>query len=219
MKLPNWTYLVVFAIGILCSWYFMKGCDKADTGLIDTIKVLSAKNDSIAVAAKSISLHNDSITIAKKKGDSVYQHKLDSQSHIIAIWQGRFGITKDSIGVLYGKLRDLYLANDTVELASAYHELGYQLQDARTQLSALQSARDSADLIRDGEVSRLNGIIDQLQAEIKQLEGLLVDCTNNASALAKTGLKAARKAKIAALISKIGIGLSAVLAVILLSHK
>lgn len=212
-------YFIVFAIGILCCWYFMRGCDKADTGLVNTITALSAKNDSLAAKSKGVIRENDSLLIAKKAGDSIFVHKLDSQSHIIAIWQGRFKVTKDSIGVLYRSLKDLYLSHDTMALVEAYAELGDQLKDAQEQLNSLQSARDSSDLLRDMEISRLQGIIGKLQAEITELNGLLVACTSNASDLAKNGLKAAKKAKLAALISKVGIGLASIMAVLLLVHK
>lgn len=219
MKITSWTYLVVFAIGILCCWWFMRGCDKPDAGLIDSIKILSAKNDTIVLQNDALSKKNDSVILAKRRGDSLYSHKIDSQSRIIAIWEGRFKITKDSIGVLYDKLKELYVAHDTADLVEAYQQLGEQLQDAKTQLSALRVAKDSADNIREAEITRLQGVINQLQTEIIELKTLLVQCTSNASELAKTGLKAAKKAKIAGLISKLGVGLSALLAVLLLSHK
>lgn len=213
------TYFAAFAIGILCCWFFMSKCNKPDEKLENTIKVLSAVNDSLYISSQKITRENDSITIAKIIGDSLYEHKIDSQKHVILRWEARWQITKDSIGVLYESLKTLYLDHDTAGLIEAYNELGDQLQAANHQLEAMRIARDSADNIRDAEITRLQGVIGQLQGEILELKGLLVASTNNASELAKTGLKAAKKAKINALISKLGIGLSALLAVILLSHK
>lgn len=210
-------YFAVFTIGIICCWYFVRSCDKPDTGLLDTIKVLSAKNDSVAAVGQKVFHENDSLKIVKKRGDSIYEHKIDSQNHIIAVWQGRLKITKDSIGSLYADLKTFYLNHDTVALAETYHRLSDQLHDANQQLFNIQIARDSADNIRDAEITRLQGIISQLQAEISELKALLISCTANASELAKTGLKAAKKAKIAALIGKIGVGLSGILAILLLS--
>lgn len=219
MKLPSWTYLAVLAIGIFICWYFMRGCDKPDEGLVDSIKVLAAKNDSLVVGGEKVKHQNDSLKIAIKEGDSIYKHKLDSQSRIIAIWQGRFKVTKDSIGVLYGNLKKFYLNHDTIALAETYNRLAQELQDANQQLFAIQIARDSSDNIRDAEIARQRRNISELEDQIDELSRLLTACTNNASELAKTGAKAAKKAKISALISKIGIGISAVLALILISHN
>lgn len=213
------TYFLVFAIGILACWYFMQGCDKPNEKLENTIKVLAAVNDSLFIKSQKVTRQNDSITIAKVIGDSLYEHKIDSQTHIISKLQGRFKATKDSIGTLYADLKTFYLNHDTVALAETYQRLSDQLQTANQQLFSIQIQRDSADNIRDAEISRLQGIIGQLQGEITELKGLLTECARNASELAKTGLKAAKRAKISALISKIGVGLSAILAVILLSHN
>src|SRR5882672_5322389 len=135
-------YFAVFAIGIFCCWYFMRSCDKPDTGLIDTIKVLSAKNDSVAAVGQNIFYENDSLKIVKKRGDSIYEHRIDSQNHIIAVWQGRLKITKDSIGSLYTNLKTFYLNHDTVALAETYQRLSDQLHDANQQLFSVQIARD-----------------------------------------------------------------------------
>lgn len=213
------TYFLVFAIGIFACWYFMQGCDKPNEKLENTIKVLAAVNDSLFIKSQKITRQNDSITIAKIIGDSLYEHKIDSQKHVIFKWEARWQITKSKIGDLYDSLKILYLNHDTVALADTYQRLSDQLQTANQQLFAIQIQRDSADNIRDAEIARLQGIIGQLQGEITELKGLLTECTRNASELAKTGLKAAKRAKISALISKIGVGLSAVLAVILLSHN
>jgi hypothetical protein len=212
-------YFLVFAIGIFCCWYFMRGCDRPDEKTENTIKVLSAANDSFYISSQKLGRKYDSIIIAKVIGDSAYEHKIDSQSHVIAVLKGKFNVTKDSIGVLYRNLKTFYLDHDTVALAETYQRLSDQLQSANQQLFAIQIQRDSADNIRDAEITRLQGVISQLQAEIVELKQLLTACTSNASELAKTGLKAIKRAKISALISKIGVGLSAVLAVILLSNK
>lgn len=217
----NWlTIVLVFGILILGFLQF-QACNKTETptALTDSIKTQLAVIDSLKKSAVAVSFDNEQTKLKYGADTIAYRHKIDSQSHIIAVLQGKFKVTKDSIGSLYANLKIFYLNHDTVSLAETYQNLATQLNDANNQLFAIQIARDSSDNIRDKEIQSAHEVIDDLQNQIVRLQSLLQACTVNADALGKTATKAAKKAKMAALLGKVGLGIAAILTAFLLLEK
>lgn len=214
-------YLAVLLIGIAVCFFWMKGCGKeSDVQVIqDSLNTFKKKNDTIVALTTVVSHKFDSIRVRHTHDSLGYTHKIDSQSHIITVLRGQTKITKDSVVILYRQLKEFYDNKDTVALLAAYTELRNQWSQLNQQLFNLQIARDSSDNIRTAEIERLNGVITSLEGQIVEFKDLLIQCTDNASNLAATGNKALKKAKMASLWSKIGGGLAAILAVLLIAHK
>lgn len=202
-------------------FFQFKSCNKSDTtkAITDSIKTQLAVIDSLKKSAVAVSFDNEQTKLKYGADTIAYRHKIDSQSHVIAVLQGKFKVTKDSIGSLYANLKIFYLNHDTVSLAETYQNLATQLNDANNQLFAIQIARDSSDNIRDKEIQSAHEVIDDLQNQIVRLQSLLQACTVNADALGKTATKAAKKAKMAALLGKVGLGIAVILTALLLLEK
>lgn len=212
-------YIVCVIAGVGICWIFMNRCTSQQTqSLIDSLKVEKALNDTLIVQTKQSIKKTDSIQQKKVVDSLVYTRKIDSQTRVIASLQGRLNVNKDSIKTLYANLKTFYLDHDTVALKETYERLSEQLTQANNMLFQVQLARDSADNLRNAEITRLNGVINTLQGQIHELQSLLKLSTDNASNINKTAMKALKKQKVAALISKVGIGLSLVLGIILVAH-
>jgi len=208
---------VVAILAVACFFLF-RGCQqsKAVQSIQDSLNVERALNDTIKIEKAVIAKANDSIMVKSHSDSAKFVSKIDSLSKVVATLRGQFKVTKDSIGTLYSNLKTYYLGHDTVALYRTYSELQTQLTDANNMLFAIQLARDSSDNARDTEIVRLNGLIKTLEAQISELQALLVSCTANASNLAKTGDLAIKKAKASGLFAKIGMGIAALIAVLLL---
>lgn len=211
-------YVSAFLVGALLMFFWMKGCGPSSgiDKIQDSLRIENALNDTISLQAKFLLRHSEALE-SKNKSDSLsYRKTIDSQARVIAVLQGKFRITKDSIGTLYDQLKVFYDAHDTIALANAYQELRGQLDLANQLLFSIQIGRDSADNMNTAEIARLNVLLTALQSHIKAYEALLVECTTNASNLAKTGQRAVKKAKMDALFAKIGAGLAALVAILLI---
>jgi hypothetical protein len=208
---------VVVIISIACFFLF-RGCEQSKSvqAIKDSLNVERALNDTIKIEKAVISKANDSVMAKSHKDSTIFISKIDSLTKIVATLKGQFRVTKDSIGTLYGQLKTFYYQHDTVALVETYNRLSSELTEANNQLFAIQLARDSSDNARDTEIVRLNGLIKTLEAQISELQALLVSCTANASNLAKTGDLAIKKAKASGLFAKIGMGIAALIAVLLL---
>lgn len=217
----NWTTIVLVFVIVVMGFFQFKSCNKSDTtkAITDSIKTQLAVIDSLKKSAVAVSFDNEQTKLKYGADTIAYRHKIDSQSHVIAVLQGKFKVTKDSIGSLYANLKIFYLNHDTVSLAETYQNLATQLNDANNQLFAIQIARDSSDNIRDKEIQSAHEVIDDLQNQIVRLQSLLQACTVNADALGKTATKAAKKAKMAALLGKVGLGIAVILTALLLLEK
>lgn len=213
-------YLLVLIMGVVLCLVLRNGCgkDSAIHKIQDSLNVERALNDTIKIALSASHKKFDS-TSHKNTADSIrYTYKIDSQSHIISVLQGKFKVTKDSLWASYTQLKVFYLNHDTAALAQTYQNLSSQLTDANNELFAIQIARDSADNIREAEITRLRGVVVTLQGQIAKLQDLLRQSTDNSSSLAKTAQKAIKKQKINALLAKVGTGIAAILGVILIAH-
>lgn len=212
-------YIAIFISGVVICWIFMNKCSNQQVNMLtDSLKVEKALNDTLIVQTKQSIKKTDSIQQKKVIDSLAYTRKIDSQTRVIVSLQGRLNVNKDSIKTLYGNLKTFYLDHDTVALKETYERLSEQLTAANNMLFAIQIQRDSADNTRNAEIARLNGVINTLQSQIHELQSLLKQSTDNASNINKTAMKAIKKQKVAALISKVGIGLSLVLGIILAAH-
>ena len=211
-------YILLFIAGAASCFFLMRGCsgNSAYQSVKDSLNQEIRKEDSIKVKNAALSMQNAVVIALNQKNIITYQAKIDSQYRVIAILKGQFKVSKDSISVLYANLKKFYDEHDTVALAQAYTNLATQLNDANNLLFQISLARDSADHIRNDEITRSHAVIDTLQSEITQFKGLLIDCTNNNAALASTAQKALKKSKINSLVAKLGGGIAALLAIILL---
>lgn len=214
------TYISLFIAGVLVCFIFMQRCVKGNQidAIQDSLNRERALNDTLIIQSKVVFNQNDSLKQKKASDSVIYVKKIDSQRRIIASLQGHLHVKGDSIRTLMGNLKTFYLNHDTAALQATYDNLSTQLTDANNLLFAIQLARDSADNIRIAEIARLNQVINTLQDQIKQLKELLVECTNNASNINKTAIRALRKQKVNALLAKVGTGIAVVLGIILLAH-
>lgn len=213
-------YIGCLLIGACICFFCVRGCyqtalDKTKEDLQQEIR----KEDSIKVKADTLSRKYSDISFIYGQDTMHYQHKLDSQNHVIAVLQGRFKVTKDSIGTLYAALKTFYLNHDTIALQQTYENLAAQLRDANNQLFALQIARDSADYTRDQQIVALRQTITKLQSLIKDYQSLLNECSANNKALSNIASTALKKAKANSLFAKISGSLAVVLAGIILLVK
>jgi|SRR5882762_2657911 len=221
-KIAKWVFGgIVILCAIFLVFYIFKGCGKGSSIQIiqDSLNSYKEKNDSIKGRATVIAKSNDSLITAKVIGDSLYKHKIDSQSHVISILKGQTKITKDSVVILYKQLKEFYDNKDTVALLAAYTELKNQWTELNQQNFNLQIAQDSIGNIKDAEIARLNVVIIELGKQIDQFKTLLTLSTDNASAQAKAANKAVKRAKLADLWAKLGTGIAGVLAFLLIAHK
>lgn len=212
-------YVLAFLLGGMVLFFWMKGCGPASgtDKIQDSLRIEQALNDTIAGNARFLLSYSQALETKNARDSLSYRKTIDSQARVIAVLQGKFRVTKDSIGTLYDQLKVFYDAHDTIALANAYAELRGQLDLANQLLFSIQIGRDSADNINTAEIARLNVLATALQSHIKAYEALLVECTTNASNLAKTGQKAVKKAKMDALFAKIGIGLAAIVTLLLIA--
>lgn len=220
MKL-NWPAIVLFLVILVMGFFLFQTCNKGNslTTISDSIKIEKAVNDSLKKSLATISFDNEKIKDNYRADTIAYKRKIDSQAHIIAVLQGKFKVTKDSIGTLYTNLKKFYLDHDTLQLQITYQNLATQLSDANQQLFAIQIARDSADYIRDKEIQNAHQIIAYSQDQINKLQALLKICTDNGSDLVKIATKAQKKAKLAAILNKVELGVAGILAAFLVLHK
>lgn len=213
------SYIGIVAILLIACFFLFRGCQqgKALESIQDSLNVEKALNDTIKIKATKVAQANDSIVVKNTKDSTKYVSKIDSLTRIVQTLKGQFKITKDSIGTLYAQLKIDYLNNDSAALTDTYIRLYTQLTEANQQLFAISLNRDSVDQTNKNEITRLNGVINKLQVQIGDLQGLLVACTSNASNLAETGSKALKKARMNALFFKIGAVLAAIVSVLLLT--
>ena len=211
-------YILLFLLGVAACFFLMRGCsgNSAYQFVKDSLNAEIKKEDSIRLKNAALSTQNAVVIALNQKNITTYQAKIDSQSRVIAILKGQFKVSRDSIGVLYSSLKTFYDSHDTVALKLAYTNLATQLNDANNLLFQVSLAKDSADHIRNDEITRSHAVIDTLQSEITQFKGLLIECSNNNASLSATAQKALKKSKINGLLSKFGGGVAALLAILLL---
>lgn len=212
-------YGLAVCIGALVMFFWMKGCGAASgvDKIQDSLNVEKALNDTIKTEALFMMQEIKRGDEKNTRDSLIFNHKIDSQSKVIAKLEGRFNVARDSIGALYANLKTFYLNHDTVDLYLTYSNLRDQLIQANQLIFSLQISRDSADYTRDQEIVRLNSTIVTLQNHIKSYVALLTECTNNSAALYKNGSLAAKKAKGGKLFAEIAAGILAIIALISLS--
>lgn len=217
MKLIS--YISIGVIVLIACFLLFRGCKqgKALQSIQDSLNVEKALNDTIKIKTVKMAKITDSIAV-KNTNDSVkYVFKIDSLTRVVQTLKGQFKVTKDSIGTLYGQLKIFYLNHDSVALLATYNRLYTELTEANNQIFAIQIGHDSIDNANGAEIVRLNGVVNKLQGQIGDLQGLLIACTSNASNLAATGSKAIKKARMNALFSKIGAVLAAIVTILLIT--
>lgn len=216
----GYLYVTAFLVGALVMFFYMRGCASPPLhSLQDSLRLEKQLNDTIVIRSKAL--------IAKYEWDAArdsidrlaYQRIIDSQKRVINSLQGRFKSSKDSIFTLYGQLKTYYEAHDTLALFTSYRELRDELTIANNLLFSIQIQRDSLENASTSEIERLKGLITQLKGQINTLNDLLIQCTDNASSLAKNGNAAIKKARAANIWGRISTVLAAILGVILLVAK
>lgn len=142
MKLPSWTYLVVFILGIGVCWYFMKGCQKpisdnsVDKAVVDSIQH-QAKLDS-TIAATNVKYLTDSLNKLRQQNDSLelmqkwQEGLIDEKGYQVKTLIGRFDSLKlghDTVGQLVAcdSLRNLY--EGAAKIIGGYEYLSDSLID------------------------------------------------------------------------------------------
>lgn len=214
-----WPFIVVLLIGVVATFFLMGGCNhgKDVQSLHDQLKAATAKDDTIQLIALDWKAKHDSITSAKRKGDSLYTHKIDSLNSVCNSLKSKFLSTRDTIANLHDRLNKAFADNDTTGVWGIADSLNNQLVKANNALFAWQIGRDSVSTAQLSEIQRLQGIIITLQAQISQFQGLLKMCTDNNAALSKIAQMAIKKAKTKGLLNKIGIGIVGLLGIILIA--
>lgn len=216
----GYLYVTAFLVGALVMFFYMKGCDSPPLhSLQDSLNREQNLNDTLKLENTKVIKKSDSMLFKNVKDSLSYRKIIDSQSRVIAVLQGKFKVSRDSIFSLYGQLKEYYEAKDTVALLRSYMELREELNEADGLLFTIQIARDSLQNTAQNEGGRLNGLIAQLKGQISTLNGLLIQCTDNASSLAKNGNTAIKKARAANMWGRISTVLAAILGVILLVAK
>ena len=200
------------AIVILC----MKSCkgDSELKSLSDSLKIQILRADSIQSKAVKLGHTTDSVVIKNRVDSFRYITKIDSLNKVCARLKANFLATRDTISNLHNKLNDAFATSDTGKVYRIAHSLNNQLVIANNELFSWSVGRDSSDQAMKDEIVRLYNVIDTLKSQINQFKELLVTCTNNNAALSKTANSAIKKAKARGLVSKIGMGLAALLAAI-----
>jgi hypothetical protein len=220
--IKGWPILAGIIIIALGAWVLIgvKGCgDPKEQILQDSLNIEKQRNDTITTRANEWKQKHDSITLAKHIGDSLDKHKIDSLTTVCTSLKTKFLSTRDTIANLHDRLNVAFSTNDTGRVYKIADSLNNELVAANNQLFSWQISRDSLSSAQLSEIERLQGVITTLQGQISQFTALLTDCTNNAAALAKTGQKAAKKAKLASLWAKLGTGIAAVAIGIILIVK
>jgi hypothetical protein len=212
---------VLLIVAVVVIFFLLKGCGKgSDIKIIqDSVKVQIQRNDSIKAVAAILYKKVDSISDKNTKDSIRYTRKIDSFVRVTKDLKTSFLATRNEISVLHNRLETAFIDLDTVGVFRIADSLNRELVSANNQLFAWQISRDSTDNLKDEEIARLRGIIVDLQGQIVQLKALLIACNDNTDRLGKSASKAIKKAKIASLISKIGVGIALVVTAILIVHK
>lgn len=213
-------YLAVFIGGGVLCFLLFRGCGKnsAIQTLQDSLNIEKVLNDTIIVKASGLSKSNDSLMAHYKKDTGIYRHKIDSLTKVTITLKKSFLHTADTIRNLHDRLDSAFAANDTAGVWDLADSLNNELTRASNLLFAWQISRDSSDYLRENEIDTLHVTLSSLQTQLIQIKTLLKDCTDNSTSLSKTASSAIKKSKINGLLSKVGIGLAAVLAVFLLAN-
>lgn len=213
MRLPA----QILIIASIIVWVLIvRGCytqNRDIKSLQDSLSKFNGVTDSLVKRAAFFSYYNDSVVAKSLKDSAVYVQKIDSQTSVISVLKGRFNVTKDSIGVLYGQLKTFYLNHDTVALMATYNNLHQQLIDANNMLFAIQLARDSADNTRDSEIGRLNGVIVEINRSLRDFKQAFAAEVKNSQGLSSELDKVIRqkkKANLWGIVQKIGIGIGGI---------
>jgi len=157
----------------------------------------------------------DTINAHHTRDSLKFSRKIDSLAKVCATLKSNFLATRDTIASLHNRLEAAFLSNDSSAVWLIADSLNDELVKANGQLFAWQTGRDSTETTNMDEINRLRGVIVELQQEIVTFKGLLVDCTNNASNLAKNGDAAISKLKKRTLWAKISGTLNIILTALL----
>lgn len=143
MHLPNWTYLVVFIIGIGLCWYVMRGCENnpgpdhsQDKVYVDSL-VKKAISDSV-IAKQTVAHLTDSLSQFRRANDSLEREKnkkealVNAKEEQIFGWISRIDSLKyanDTAGQLKGcdSLKGLY--EDAAKIVGGYEYVSDSLID------------------------------------------------------------------------------------------
>jgi hypothetical protein len=215
-------YAAVFIVGALICFLFTWKCDRYSSqiqDLTDSLKIEQQVNATIDKAREELVRQNNE-TFRKYQQDSAFRSKkIDSLQLINEKLKANFTSHRDTIVKLHFKLDSAFAANDTVGVWDYADSLNNALVRTDAALTQLQIGRDSLESEMRDRITGLQNTIKELQDQIIQFKELLTECTNNNAALYKTAQKAVKKAKLSTLLNKIGIGLAAVVAAVLIIHK
>lgn len=212
-KVSFWAILG-WVVAIAIAFLYFRSCKSQSAQLKITQDSLNAHikvTDSIFRKADTLSKSKDSVIQKSHKDSATFVRTFDSLKTVIAVLKGRFSVTKDSIGVLYRQLGYFYHAGDTVALKAAYIDLKQQLDLASNQLFAIQISRDSLDVVKSDEISRLNGVVNTLKGQLDSAFSLLSTQIANSKAEEAATQKLIdkqKKAKFIKLLEIIGAGIA-----------
>jgi len=195
----------------------MRGCGKGGNPLQDSVNVYKKINDTLKAQTIVLSKANDSVINRWRKDTSTYRHRIDSLTRVTQTLKVSFLHTRDTIANLHNRLDSAFAANDTAGVWDIADSLNNELTKANNLLFAWQISRDSNDTTKDHQIDELNTIVVSLQEQIVQYKLLLKECTDNSANLSKTANSAIKKSKLNSLWGKIGTGLAAVLAILLIA--
>lgn len=214
-------YFFVLLLGVGLCWLCMQGCHR-DSGIQkiqDSLQVEKKLNDTLKLRTTQISSLFDSTSRKNSTDSLMYNHKIDSFKRVTEVFKKSFLATRDTIASLHNRLSMAFINLDTVGVYRLADSLNNELVNANNQLFEWQISRDSTDNVQAAEIKRLRMVVSDLQTQIVQFKALLIQCTDNASGLAKNANKAINKAKAWSVFGKIGAGIAGLLAVLLIAHK
>lgn len=212
-------YGIVLTFILAGAFFYFKGCKsgKSDVDILHDSLVAEIKaNDSIKTRHVAIMVKVDSLKVKNTTDSLKFTKKIDSLQNAYTLLKSKLNGTKDSIFRLKSQLDGLANNIDNPQLKEVVSRLGDQLTDANNQLWYIQMNRDSATTADTAEITRLRGVVVELQGQVRALNDLLIQCTTNASNMSKTANSAIKKAKARGLLAKIGGGLAAVLGILLI---
>jgi len=164
MRLPTWTYLVVFTGGIFLCWYLMRGCQEPAPDHSAAIKTIDSLSTVVAIHTQELNHFKDStedvISHLQKDKDSLVsvnkEYKIDLKQR------------GEDIQGFINDLNDAEAAKDTLRTLASCDSLKMQFASAKGLVGAYIHANDSLQSVNDQIIASKTEITNRLGQQLTE---------------------------------------------------
>ncbi len=164
MRLPTWTYLVVFVGGAFLCWYFMRGCQEPAPDHSAAIKTIDSLSTVVAIHTQELNHFKDStegvISNLQKDKDSLVsvtkEYKIDLKQR------------GEDIQGFINDLNEAEAAKDTLWTLASCDSLKMQFASAKGLVGAYIHANDSLQSVNNQIIASKTEITNRLSQQLTE---------------------------------------------------